>query len=67
MTARNGSGITRLRRESRPRRGPDAARQTGTERARAVEVGEFLELVFVFITIFVGLGIMTLFGKWWER
>lgn len=32
-----------------------------------MEVGEFLELVFVFITIFVGLGVMTLFGKWWER
>lgn len=32
-----------------------------------MEVGEFLELVFVFITIFVGLGVMALFGKWWER
>ena len=33
----------------------------------AVEVGEFLELVFVFITMFLGLGIMVAFGKWWER
>ena len=32
-----------------------------------VEVGEFLELVFVFITMFLGLAIMVAFGKWWER
>lgn len=32
-----------------------------------MEVGEFLELVFVFITIFLGLGAMVLIGKWWER
>ncbi len=32
-----------------------------------MEVGEFLELVFVFITMFLGLGIMVAFGKWWER
>ncbi len=32
-----------------------------------VEVGEFLELVFVFITTFLGLVIMVAFGKWWER
>ena len=67
MTARIGSGITRVRRIHDRAGRPNAARQTGTERARAVEVGEFLELVFVFITIFVGLGVMALFGKWWER
>ena len=40
----------------------------GEERGRgAVEVGEFLELVFVGLTMFLGLGIMVAFGKWWER
>ncbi len=40
----------------------------GERRGRgAVEVGEFLELVFVFMTMFLGLGIMVAFGKWWER
>ncbi len=32
-----------------------------------MEVGEFLELVFVFVTMFLGLGIMVALGKWWER
>jgi hypothetical protein len=33
----------------------------------SLEVGEFLELVFVGLTIVVGLAIMVIFGKWWER
>ena len=33
----------------------------------SLEVGEFLELVFVGLTIAVGLAIMVIFGKWWER
>ena len=67
MTASGGGGITRLRSGFTDAPGAVAARQTGRERARAVEVGEFLELVFVFITIFLGLGAMVLIGKWWER
>jgi hypothetical protein len=30
------------------------------------EVGETLELVGVLLTMFSGLAIMTLLGKWWE-
>lgn len=33
----------------------------------SLEVGEFLELVFVGLTIAAGLAIMVIFGKWWER
>lgn len=30
-------------------------------------VGEARELIAVFITIFVSLGIMVAFGQWWQR
>jgi hypothetical protein len=32
-----------------------------------LEVGEALELVFVFITIGISLAIMVAFGQWWQR
>jgi len=28
---------------------------------------ETLELVFVFITVIASLGIMVLFGRWWQK
>jgi len=32
-----------------------------------MEVGETLELLFVFITIGVSLSIVVAFSKWWQR
>lgn len=67
MTPLEGQGITRLLQDSQSRRGPKGPAGAEQRGRWAVEVGEFLELVFVFITMFLGLGIMVLFGKWWER
>jgi hypothetical protein len=36
-------------------------------RSPEMEVGETLELLFVFITIGVSLSIVVAFGKWWQR
>jgi hypothetical protein len=32
-----------------------------------VEVGETLELVFVFLSIVALLGVLVAFGQWWQR
>ncbi|GEM_PF-1081793 len=31
------------------------------------DYAETLELVFVFVTIFLSLGLMVAFGRWWQQ